>query len=262
MKRSLPSRPTSRRAALRCGDAAAALGRHSAAGRSSAPKPPPLVLARPGCGPGRRVPRPSGTPPSDERGAVHQAERPPRSWSGRADGSRQRVVASPIARRRVVGQSLRERPALWSARAASARRSSFPLPTSSSTWRSHSAASNSANHPRKFANSLAERSRTRKVVRSQRIAFLPRPRPAAARAGAVIACRAGRAAKSGQWSVSRRSPAGAGTRCGREAESVHAGGAELVPGRRAPSRESLGVGQRPSTTAQRPVVHRQRNHGR
>ena len=70
---------------------------------------------------------------------------------------RQCVIASPEARCRVVGQSLRERPARCSVSAASASRSSLPARASSSTWRSHSTASYATNHSRKLASSSADK---------------------------------------------------------------------------------------------------------
>jgi hypothetical protein len=81
-------------------------------------------------------------------------------------------------------------------------------------------------------------------------------------AGTPIARRAGRAAPSGQRSVSRPTWDDAGTRFGREVESIHAGGAESVPGRRAPNRESPGAGQRSSTAARRQAERTRRNRGR
>src|SRR5690349_2913886 len=67
-------------------------------------------------------------------------QRPNRFW--------QLVVALPEARRGIVNQSFRLRPARCSARAASARESNFPAFASAASCSSQAAASNAANHSR------------------------------------------------------------------------------------------------------------------
>src|SRR5213592_2732613 len=75
------------------------------------------------------------------------------------NGLWQFTVAPPEAGCCVVIQSFRERPARWSAKAASARASSLPAFASASSCTSHAAASKEANHSRKVASSLAVRLR-------------------------------------------------------------------------------------------------------
>src|ERR1019366_2001270 len=69
-------------------------------------------------------------------------------------------VTGPKLRRGKVPQNSVDFPAAWSRRASSASASSFPAFTSRSIWRSHAAASNSANHRRNSASSSAERPET------------------------------------------------------------------------------------------------------
>ncbi len=72
----------------------------------------------------------------------------------------QAPVTGPKLRRGEVPQNSVDFPAAWSRRASSASASSFPAFTSRSIWRSHAAASNSANHRRNSESSSAERPET------------------------------------------------------------------------------------------------------
>jgi hypothetical protein len=76
------------------------------------------------------------------------------------DRRSQAPVTSPKLRRGEVPQNSVDFPAAWSRRASSASASSFPAFTSRSIWRSHAAASNSANQRRNSASSSAERPET------------------------------------------------------------------------------------------------------
>ncbi len=73
------------------------------------------------------------------------------------DRRSQASVTGPKLRRGEVPQNSVDFPAAWARRASSASASSFPAFTSRSIWRSHAAASNSANHCRNCASSSAER---------------------------------------------------------------------------------------------------------
>src|SRR2546422_3837827 len=73
------------------------------------------------------------------------------------NGLWQLTVAPPEAGCCVVIQSFRERPARWSARAASARASSFPAFASASSCVSHAAASKAANRSEEHTSELQSR---------------------------------------------------------------------------------------------------------
>jgi hypothetical protein len=69
----------------------------------------------------------------------------------------QASVTGPKLGRGKVPQNSVDLPPAWSRRASSASASSLPAFASRSIWRSHTAASNSANHRRNSASSSAER---------------------------------------------------------------------------------------------------------
>ena len=72
----------------------------------------------------------------------------------------QLAVRGPKIRRGEVPQSSSDFPAAWSRSAFSTRASSLPAFASCSNWRSHSLASNSANHRRNSTSSSVERAVT------------------------------------------------------------------------------------------------------